>query len=128
MNITAKLALLILMAAPFTRSAPGQAPKAFDVATVKPYAPLDMQKLQAQMRAGQMPNIGVHLDGLRAEYNYQSLQQLIMYAYKVKPYQIIGPDWLKTEHYDIVARLPEGSTKDDAPEMLKALLAKGKKE
>ena len=29
---------------------------------------------------------------------------------------------MATEHYDIVARLPEGSTKDDAPAMLKALL------
>jgi uncharacterized protein (TIGR03435 family) len=29
---------------------------------------------------------------------------------------------MATEHYDIVARLPEGSTKDDAAAMLKALL------
>jgi len=101
---------------------PGAKGLTFDVATVRVSAPLDMAKLQADARAGKMPNWGAHLDGLRAEYNYQTLQQLIMFAYKVKPYQIIGPDWLKTEHYDIVARLPEGSTKDDQPEMLKTLL------
>lgn len=101
----------------------GQAAKTFDVATVKLSPPLDVQKLAAQMRAGQMPNFGAHLDGLRAEYNYMTMQQLLVYAYDVKAYQIVGPDWLTTEHYDIVARLPEGSTKNDAPAMLKALLA-----
>ena len=112
-------AAALLMAA----SAFGQTPKTFDVATVKLSPPLDIAKLQAQMRAGQMPNFGAHLDGLRAEYNYMTMQQLLVYAYDVKPYQIVGPDWLQTEHYDIVARLPEGSTKSDAPAMLKALLA-----
>lgn len=94
----------------------------FDVATVKPSAPLDVQKLQAQMRAGQMPNFGAHLDGLRAEYNYMSLKELVIYAYKVRPYQVVGPDWMNTARFDIAARLPEGTTKDDAPAMLQALL------
>jgi len=103
-------------------SAIGQAPKAFEVATVKPSPPLDMAKLQAQIRAGQTPNFGAHFDGLRAEYTYMTMQQLLIYAYKLKNYNIAGPDWLMSEHYDIVARLPEGSSKDDAPAMLRALL------
>jgi uncharacterized protein (TIGR03435 family) len=45
-----------------------------------------------------------------------------MVAYKVKTYQITGPDWLNSQHFDIVARMPEGSTRDDAPKMLQALL------
>lgn len=100
----------------------GQAAKTFDVASVKPSAPLDPAKLQADMRAGRMPNFGAHLDGLRAEYNYMTLKALIIYAYKLRPYQVSGPDWLASEHFDIVARLPEGSTKDDAPAMLRTLL------
>jgi uncharacterized protein (TIGR03435 family) len=101
----------------------GQAPaKSFDVATIKPSAPLDVQKLQAQMQSGQMPNFGAHLDGRRAEYNYMSLHDLVAYAYSVKPYQIVGPDWMNTARFDIVARLPEGSGTDDAPAMLKTLL------
>jgi uncharacterized protein (TIGR03435 family) len=94
----------------------------FDVASVRPSAPLDMQKLQADMQAGKMPNIGMHLNGLRAEFNYLTLRDLIMVAYKVKTYQITGPDWLNNQHFDIVARMPEGSTRDDAPKMLQALL------
>ena len=94
----------------------------FDVASVHVSAPLDRAKLAAQMQAGQMPNFGMHLDGLRAEYNYMTLKQLIVAAYKVKPYEITSPDWMDTEHYDIVARMPEGSTRDDAAPMLKSLL------
>lgn len=94
----------------------------FEVASVRPSAPLDMQKLQADIAAGKMPNFGMHLDGLRAEYNYMSMKELIVAAYKVKPYQVSGPAWLDTEHYDITARLPEGTKKDDAAAMLKALL------
>jgi uncharacterized protein (TIGR03435 family) len=74
------------------------------------------------MRAGKMPNFGMHLDGLRAEYNYMSLKELVVAAYKVKPYEVTCPAWMATEHYDIVARMPEGSTKEDAAAMLKALL------
>jgi uncharacterized protein (TIGR03435 family) len=95
----------------------------FDVASVRPSAPLDMAKLQAQMAAGKMPRMGVHVDGLLAEYNYLSLKDLIAAAYKVKDYQITGPDWMGTQRFDISARMPEGSTKDDAPKMLQALLA-----
>jgi len=94
----------------------------FEVATVKPSAPLDMQKLARDAQAGKMPNFGMHLDGLRAEYNYMALKELAVVAYKVKAYQISCPDWMGTTRYDIVARMPEGSKKDDAAPMLKTLL------
>jgi uncharacterized protein (TIGR03435 family) len=109
-------------AQPAVTATPAPATLTFDVASVRPSEPLDMQKLAAQMQAGKMPNFGMHLDGLRAEYNYMSLKDLIGAAYKVKPYEITCPDWMGTEHFDIVARMPEGSTKDDAATMLKALL------
>ena len=111
--------------------APAQTPTAaqsapahltFDVATVRPSAPLDMVKLQAQMQSGKMPSFGPHVTASRAEYNYMSLKDLIAVAYKVKAYQITAPDWLNTQRFDIAATLPDGSTKDDAPKMLQALL------
>ncbi len=95
----------------------------FDVASVRPSPPLDMQKLQADMQAGKMPNFGMHINGLRAEYNYLTLKDLITLAYKVKGVQVTGPAWLGTQHYDIVATMPEGSKKGDAQAMLQALLA-----
>ena len=94
----------------------------FDVASVRPSAPLDPVKLQADMRAGKMPRFGAHIDGMRAGYYYMTLKELIANAYAVKPYQVTGPDWLGAQRFDIVATLPEGASKDDAPKMLQALL------
>jgi uncharacterized protein (TIGR03435 family) len=112
-------------AAPASQTVPAATPAkdlTFDVASVKPSPPLDMAKLQADMQAGKMPNMGMHLRGLRAEYNYLTLKDLISVAYKVKPVQVTGPDWLGSLHFDIVAKMPDGSTRDDAPAMLQALL------
>jgi uncharacterized protein (TIGR03435 family) len=95
----------------------------FDVASVRPSAPLDMQKMAADMQAGKMPNFGIHINGLRAEYNYATMKSLIASAYKLKEYQVTGPAWLATDHFDIVAKMPDGATKDDAPAMLQTLLA-----
>src|ERR1035438_6920672 len=49
----------------------------FDVASVRPSAPLDMQKMAADMQAGKMPNFGAHVNGLRAEYNYATMKSQI---------------------------------------------------
>lgn len=95
----------------------------FDVASVRPSPPIDKQKMAADIQAGKMPNFGVHINGLRAEYNYVTLKDLISAAYKVKAIQVTGPAWLATDHFDIVAKMPDGSKKDDAPAMLQALLA-----
>jgi uncharacterized protein (TIGR03435 family) len=94
----------------------------FEVASVKPAAPLDMVKMAQSIQNGQMPKIGAHVDAARAEYTYMALKELIVMAYKVKPYQITGPDWLASQRFDIVAKMPEGATKADAPKMLRALL------
>ena len=101
----------------------GQAKKpAFEVATIRPSAPLDVQKMAAVMQSGGKLPIGATITAKRAEYLYLDLRSLMMYAYGVKPYQITGPDWLATNKFDIVATLPEGSTKEDAAKMLQTLL------
>jgi uncharacterized protein (TIGR03435 family) len=103
-------------------SAPTRAPAAnltFDVASVHA---VDMAQLQDLAKSGKMPKYGQSIDGLRAEYQLMSLQDLIGIAYKIKTYQINGPAWLNQERFDIAARMPEGATADDAPAMLQALL------
>jgi len=94
----------------------------FEVATIKPAAPLDMAKLAAAVQAGQAPKIGPHVENGRAEYTYMPLRDLIALAYNVKAFQVSGPDWLATTRFDIQATMPEGSTKETAPAMLQALL------
>ena len=120
-SIISAFILLFASAAAF-----GQAPKgklSFDVATIKPAAPLDTAQLAADMRAGKMPKIGQEIDATRATYTYEPLDQLIALAYKLRSYQISGPPWLTQERFDIVATIPDGATKDDVPAMLQALLA-----
>src|SRR5664279_5507214 len=102
-----------------------QAPAAkmsFEVASVKTAAPLDMMKLAAAMQNGEAPKVGMHVDAGRVEFTYVDLKSLISIAYKLKPYQISGPDWMATTRFDIIAKFPSGATKDDIPQMLQALL------
>ena len=94
----------------------------FDAASVRPSPAPDMAVMIAGLQAGKRPN-WVRIDGTRATFNYESLNDLIAYAYKMKRYEISGPEWLVTDRFDIAARLPDGATKDDVPEMLRALLA-----
>lgn len=43
-------------------------------------------------------------------------------AYRVKLYQISGPDWLSDDRFDIAATLPPGSSMAQFPEMVQHLL------
>jgi uncharacterized protein (TIGR03435 family) len=99
-----------------------QTKPAFEVASIKPAAPIDMAKMMAAAQNGQMPKIGAHVDANRAEYTYLDLNSLIALAYHVKPYQITSPDWMGSTRFDIVAKLPDGTSKADAPKMLQTLL------
>jgi hypothetical protein len=118
---TFAVSLLFAVSAPFGQTAPGKL--AFEVATVKPSPPVDMAKVNADARAGKMPNWGPHIDAAQAVFNYETLQSLIAFAFKTNVHQISGPAWLDGEHFDIVAKMPDGAPKNDAPGMLQALLA-----
>src|SRR5690348_610778 len=55
-------------------------------------------------------------------WNGATLTNLLIAAYEVKRYQIKGPDWLATERYDIIAKVPAGATKEQIPAMWQRLL------
>src|SRR5262245_13889805 len=93
----------------------GQGKPAFEVATIKPAAPLDNAKMMAAVQSGGQIPVGPHIGATRAEYLYMNLKSLIVHAYQVKPYQVSGPEWLEQLRFDIVAKYPEGGTKADAP-------------
>jgi uncharacterized protein (TIGR03435 family) len=64
------------------------------------------------------------VDKARVDIGMTPLIGLICAAYKVKPYQVKGgADWVNTQRFDVLAKLPEGATKDQVPEMLQTLLA-----
>jgi uncharacterized protein (TIGR03435 family) len=97
----------------------GQAPPAltFEVASIKPAEAIT----PAMIAAGKL-NVGMSVNGSRMSIGYMSLADLIQTAYKLKPFQVSGPDWMRNQRFDIVAKLPEGATKDEVPEMLQGFL------
>ncbi len=126
MKLHRRIVSALILLAFASGAASGQAPQSkftFDVATIKPAAPLDQAQMVVDMRAGKMPKVGQEIDATRATYTYTQLDQLIAMAYKIRLYQISGPPWMSQERFDIVATIPEGATKDDVPAMLQALLA-----
>ena len=115
-RISLALAAAALITAPI-RAQNAPAP-AFEVATIKP-ANLPSP---GQAAAGKM-HIGMMIDGARVDIGALSLTDLIRTAYRVKPYQVAGPSWMTTTRFDVMAKIPEGVSKDQVPEMLQSLLA-----
>ena len=95
-------------------------PLAFEVATIKP-AP-SMQELAQQVQSGKL-KLGMSVDGAQVNLGFVSLADLITMAYELKPYQLQGPDWMPQQHFAIQAKLPDGATEKQVPDMMKALLA-----
>lgn len=93
---------------------------AFEVATIKP-APTQ-QELMQQIQSGKL-KLGMSVDGAQVNLGLVSLSDLIVLAYDIKPYQLQGPDWMSQQRFAIQAKLPEGATEKQVPDMMKALLA-----
>src|SRR6202167_5925699 len=107
----------LLLAALAAAAAWGQSPPVkweFEVASVRPSAPPSAEN---------QVNIGLHLDGSQARIASFAFKDYVAMAYRVKAYQISGPDWAGTDRFDLNAKLPAGATSDQIPEMLQALLA-----
>src|SRR5271165_897109 len=97
------LGIVVLAGAAFAQSAP--APLAFEVATVKPSAPLDM----AAMRGG-AAHLGTRIDAARVDIGTASLFRVISTAYRVRPYQVSAPNSLKASLFGIQSKITAGAT------------------
>jgi uncharacterized protein (TIGR03435 family) len=106
------LVIAVLSAAAFGQTT-GQ-PR-FEVASVKVAAPADYHMVAWQRDFGGKPG--------RVLYSDVTLQELIGHAYRLKDFQIEGPDWMTTNRYDVEAIPPVGSPRETYPEMLQQLLA-----
>jgi uncharacterized protein (TIGR03435 family) len=100
--------------------AQAQAPAAnlvFVTASIEPSALIPVNAKQALAR-----RVGVSFAGTQADFGFMTLRDLILYAYGVSSTQLNGPEWLAERPYDVVATMPAGTSTDDAPRMLQALL------
>jgi uncharacterized protein (TIGR03435 family) len=105
----AGLSLILVAATLATADGP-----AFEAASVKPASP----ETREWLRGG--PGTS---DPGQVFYSGASLSRLILVAYGAKAYQLSGPAWMGTGKFDIVAKVPDGSSKQQVRLMLQNLLA-----
>ena len=85
------------------------APLSFEVASVKPAIP-------GPWRESKIVADRIDLPGVTLRY-------CLAFSNGLKEYQISGPAWLGEQKYDIVAKGSAGTTRDELPAMMQALLA-----
>lgn len=94
---------------------PQTQPLAFEVASVKP-APPDDGRNMVHVSGGP----GTSDPGQFTALNI-TLRWLLMSAFP-ESYRVIGPDWLDGAHYDLVAKVPPGTSKEQFKLMIRNLL------
>jgi uncharacterized protein (TIGR03435 family) len=98
----------------------GQTPTSalqFEVASIRP----SLSPVELRARGQRLPKEVSD----RAQFQtYSMLSGLIRRAYRLETDQkLVGPDWMDTTHFEVTAKLPEGASKEQIPEMLQDLLA-----
>jgi uncharacterized protein (TIGR03435 family) len=88
----------------------------FEVASVKRALPAD------DVRSPHVSGGPGTDDPGRINYDYIAMKSLLIRALGVKDNRITGTGWLDGEHYDIVATIPAGATKENVSLMLRNLL------
>ena len=85
----------------------------FEVASVKPATPGP---------PGIFRGSSTKADPGRVSYTNTTLETLIVLAYDVEYYQVLGASWMASERYDVIAKIPDNALKKDIPLMLQRLL------
>jgi uncharacterized protein (TIGR03435 family) len=89
-----------------------QSPAEFEVASIRP----------SSDEVNQV-NAGFRLAGSEVRVVRLSIRDYIGMAYNMKPNQIVGPEWLAQQRFDVTARIPDGVLPAKIPEMMQTLLA-----
>jgi len=99
------------------------APAEFEVAVVKPYVPPASQPgsgRKAVSESGMRGGPGTNSPGQVTWTG--SIQSLILTVYRLQHYQLVAPEWTNTELFTIVAKVPEGATRNQMFAMWGTLL------
>src|SRR4051794_2738195 len=100
--------------------AQGTGGPAFELASVKPSAPIAPG---ARVYFGP-PHGGPGTSRPdQITWSYATMKSLLMTAYDMPPFQVSGPAWLASERYDIQVRIPAAATKEQVKLMWQNLLA-----
>lgn len=109
----------------FVVAAAGQTPTApapaFEVASVKNAEQPERSPIFCLVPCS--PGERLTVTGTRVDIRWMSLRKLIFTAFRIKQYQLTGPEWMESQRFDIAAKIPAGASPDQVPEMLQTLLA-----
>jgi len=108
------LAVLACCAAVFAQGNEGPT---FVVASIKPAAPMQPGMIRVGMNGGP----GTASPG-QINVTNMNARDLMAAAFNVKDYQISGPDYIDSQRFDIIAKVPGGATKEDVQVMWQNLL------
>jgi uncharacterized protein (TIGR03435 family) len=113
--------LSVCLAVPAACQTPPAPAPAFEVASIK--LAEQPERMPVFCLSPCSPGERLTVTGTRVEMRWISLRKLIFTAYRVKPYQLSGPEWMQSQRFDIAAKIPAGASPDQIPEMLQGLLA-----
>ena len=109
MRIAALAAILIATTAAVPAQEPGRL-AGFEAASIKPHTS-DDRGLRVEARAA------------RFVANNAAVTHIMEYAFGVRSDQILGgPEWVRSERFDIEAVVPQGTPPEDVPRMARQLL------
>jgi uncharacterized protein (TIGR03435 family) len=109
--------VFVISFATMARSQTQKSQPTFEVAAIRSASLPTPQTIQSgQFRTGSK------ISGSSLDFEFVTLADVVPYAYRVKSFQLVGPDWMRQLRWNIVAKLPDGSSRDQAPEMMQALL------
>ena len=94
------------------------APLSFEVASLKPAEPGTDGLIMRRLAGGPGST-----DPGTFTYNNVTLKILATMAYNLKDFQVEGPEWIDSLGYDLIAKMPPGTTKEQAALMMQTLLA-----
>jgi uncharacterized protein (TIGR03435 family) len=104
--VFSSICLLLAVVTSVAQEAP-----AFEVASIRP---------SADQVTG--VRVGFQATGSQVRVTAMSIKDYVGVAYRVRPQQIEGPDWIGSQRFDVVATIPEGVPASQTPEMLRTLL------
>jgi uncharacterized protein (TIGR03435 family) len=117
--------VITAQARPAAPPAAGPAPRVeFEVASVKLSVPGPITGGRSGGGFGCMESF--KMDRGRVDLQCMPLKTLIAYAFRIPLERVLGPDWINdrsTARFDVDAKLPQGASEKQVPEMFQTLLA-----
>ena len=93
----------------------------FEVVSIKATAPPEVNGGVIGLRVFASGGPGSQDPGMWRCENF-SLRNLITFAYSLNSFQLTGPDWLQEQRFDISAKVPEGTTREQFNIMMQNML------